>query len=250
MLRAYAQSTLFGERYGDGPVEVLWLHGWARAARDFAEVAGVLAARGVSSVALDLPGFGASPPPRNSGGARHYAQLIYPALEELSLEPLVIVGHSLGGRVATVVAARWPTRVRALVLTGVPLRRSAPIAPPPWRFRAARTLHRRGLISEERMESKRQRYGSPDYRNARGVVRDVLVAMVAESYGSELAALESPVSFVWGERDEVVPLDVARWAQSTVPGPSSLVTLEGVGHFVPTEAPDALAELVARLVPS
>jgi len=60
---------------------VLWLHGWARRGEDFRAVALELAQRGVASVALDLPGFGASPVPGLAGGARHYAELILPAGE-------------------------------------------------------------------------------------------------------------------------------------------------------------------------
>ena len=61
VLRAYGDGTLFGEPYGEGPVRVVFLHGWARRGADFAACATELAGRGVASVTLDLPGFGSSP---------------------------------------------------------------------------------------------------------------------------------------------------------------------------------------------
>ena len=242
MLRSYVDSTLFGESYGQGPVRVVLLHGWARRAEDFHATANLLADRGVASVALDLPGFGASPLPARAGGARHYAQLLAPAVSEIADGPVVLVGHSFGGRVALVMAAEHPELVTSLVLVGVPLMRGA--APrPPAAYRWWRWLRARGLISEARLEAARQRYGSNDYRRASGVLRDVFVASVNESYEDELARVHVPVALVWGTRDSEVPLEVAERARSLVPG-STLCVIEDVGHLVPIEAPDELAEVV------
>lgn len=244
MLRGFT-STLFGETYGDGVVQVLWLHGWGRRGNDFAAAAGVLAQRGVASVALDLPGFGASAAPETAGGARHYAELIEPVFESLGDTPLVLVGHSFGGTVATVVASSHPERIRALVLTGVPLLRLKGASRAPRAYRAVRWLHGRGLVGDARLEAVRQRYGSRDYRAATGVMRDVLVARVNESYETELRSVEAPVTMLWGEEDRDVPVEVARRAAALLPHGASLRVLAGVDHFVPTRAPDALADAVS-----
>ena len=243
MLRAYGDGKVFGEQYGEGPVEVVWLHGWARRAGDFDAVATSLASSGVASVALDLPGFGASPAPSQAGGARHYAALVAPAIAGLVESPVVLVGHSFGGRVATVLAAERPDLVRAVVLTGTPLLRGASVAQSP-RYRLIRRLDRWGVVSERRMEAARQRYGSGDYRRASGVMRDVLVAMVNEGYEGELTRIGVPVWLVWGALDTEVPVTVAQRAQRLLTSGSSLRVLDGVSHFVPTEAPDALGAAV------
>jgi pimeloyl-ACP methyl ester carboxylesterase len=245
VLRSYADATLFGERFGEGAVKVLWLHGWARAGSDFTQAASELVRRGVGSVALDLPGFGASPLPATAGGARHYADLIAPAIAEFTEEPLVVVGHSFGGTVAVALAAKRPDVVRALVLTGAPLLRRPSSARAPLPYRAQRWLRARGLLSEARLEAARQRYGSRDYRNATGVMRDVLVASVNESYESELAALRVPVTLLWGENDLEAPYDVAERSAGLLDG-ASLRRLQGVGHFVPQEAPGELVDAVAK----
>lgn len=244
MLRAYGDANLFGETFGEGPVKVVWLHGWGRRGQDFSAPARTLAAAGFASVALDLPGFGASPAPEVVGGARHYAELLVPAIREISGEPLVIVGHSFGGRVATVLAAVHPELVKSLVLTGVPLLREAAVRRPPLAYRLIRWLHGRGVVDERRMEQARQRYGSTDYRNARGVMRDVLVVTVNESYEDELSRLKRPVTLLWGSDDTEAPLAVASRAQQMVAAPTSLRVLDGTGHLVPTSAPVELAEAV------
>ncbi|MGH9020464.1 MAG: alpha/beta fold hydrolase [Acidimicrobiales bacterium] len=242
MLRAYADGSLFGEAHGDGEPRVLWLHGWARRGRDFDGAAQVLADRGVASVALDLPGFGATPAPERAGGAREYARAVAPVLGEIATSPVVLVGHSLGGRVATVLAATNPDRVAGLVIVAAPLVRLGAAAPPPAAYRAVRWLARRGVVSDARLEAARQRYGSADYRAAKGVMRDVLVTMIGEDYSDELARVSAPASLVWGERDAEVPVAVARRVIEILGGRAPLAVLAGVGHLVPTEAPLALAD--------
>jgi pimeloyl-ACP methyl ester carboxylesterase len=246
VLRSYGDSRLFGENYGENDVRVIWLHGWARSAQDFTLAANALAERGIGSVALDLPGFGASPAPDEPGGARHYADLILPALREIANQPVVLVGHSFGGRVAVVVASQYPELVRSLVLTGVPLLRTRANTRPPFGYRSVRWLARRHLVSEARLEKARQKYGSTDYQRARGVMREVLVASVNESYESELARLTMPVDFVWGERDQEAPYEVATRAAALVASPTTLRELSGVGHFVPLEAPDELVDAAEK----
>jgi len=246
VLRAYGDGSLFGEPYGEGPVRVIWLHGWARRGQDFAAAANELARRGVASVALDLPGFGASPAPSSPGGARHYAELVTPVFSEIGDGPFVLVGHSFGGTVACVVAADHPELVRSLVLTGAPLLRS-PSSSSPKIYRALRGLHARGVVSDARMETARQKYGSNDYRQATGVMRKVLVISVNESYEDELARLDVPVTLLWGEADREVPLDVATRASALLTTTHTLQSLLGIGHLLPSEAPGELANVVGAL---
>ena len=246
VLQAYGDGRLFGESYGEGPVRVLWLHGWARTSADFRACATLLASHGVASVALDLPGFGTSPAPDVPGGARHYAELIESTVAEIGDRPIVLVGHSFGGRIATVEAARHHEHLRAVVLSGVPLLRSATSSTPPTAYRVLRWLHGRGFVNDQRMERARRRYGSSDYKNASGIIRDVLVITVNESYDDELSAITVPVSMVWGSNDTAAPVPMMTRASSMLHCPHSIEILEGVGHMVPIEAPQALVDAVMK----
>jgi pimeloyl-ACP methyl ester carboxylesterase len=248
VLRTYGDVNLFGESFGEGSPRVVWLHGWARRGEDFAAAASWLAQQGIASVALDLPGFGASPLPPKAGGARYYAELILPALRELAFEPLVLVGHSFGGTVATVVASEHPELVRSLVLTGAPLLRRSSRSRSPLAYRVIRWLYARRVISDTRMEAARQRYGSTDYKRAHGLLRDILVASVNESYESELSSLSVPVLLLWGENDVEVPVEIARRAAQLIPVEHSIRVIDGVGHLLPLDASGQLGELVAGKV--
>jgi pimeloyl-ACP methyl ester carboxylesterase len=248
VLRNYGDVNLFGESFGEGTPRVVWLHGWARRGEDFAVSAMALAQKGIASVALDLPGFGASPLPNRAGGARYYAELVLPALRELAIEPLVLVGHSFGGTVATVVASEHPELLRSLVLTGAPLIRTTSRSKSPFAYRATRWLHARHVVSDARLEAARQKYGSTDYQRAQGLLREILVASVNESYEPELSSLTVPVILLWGENDREVPVEIAERAAQLIPVAHSLRVLDGVGHLLPVEASDDLSDVVAGVV--
>lgn len=259
MLTSFDQGRLFGSRTGAGPPWVLALHGWRRTSADWDAVLGALAPVAgqaapedpLDVVALDLPGFGAAPPPPEAWGSAEYAAALSPLLAAMVAEagrPVVVLGHSFGGRVAAHLGARWPELVGALVLSGVP--RLAGVGTGARRtaagFRAGRALHRRGLIGDAAMESLRSRYGSDDYRAAQGVMREVLVKAVNESYESQLAALAGPVELVWGSADTVAPLAGAEAALALLGERCRLTVCEGVGHLTPLEAPGALRAAVER----
>jgi len=249
MLSSFASGTLFGERHGSAPLRVLALHGWGRTHDDFGRALGLA---GVDAIALDLPGFGATPRPDRAFTSKDYAQVIAPVLDETT-EPVVLVGHSHGGRVAVCLAALMPNRVRGIVLIGAPVLRRQATTKPTLRYRVRRLARRLHLVSDASMEKARQRYGSSDYAAADGVMRETLVAVVNESFEEELAALTCPVTFLWGAEDSDVPLEVARRAKSLVDSRnqnahSTVITLEGVGHLVPTRDPQAVADAIVEML--
>jgi len=244
-LRAFGGGALFGDVAGEGPPRVLAFHGWGRRGTDFAA-----SLQGISYIALDLPGFGATPAFDEPQGAGGYAEAVLPVLGEMAARP-ILVGHSFGGRVAVVLASRYPERIGGLVLTGVPLLRRSPSSRPRLGYRLWRWGHRAGLVSDPRMERIRRRYGSADYRAATGVMRQTLVTAVHESYENELRMIQAPVCLVWGADDTEVPPHIAHKVKDLLTASGvevSLDVLPGVGHSVPTEAPAALREAVEEML--
>jgi pimeloyl-ACP methyl ester carboxylesterase len=112
----------------------------------------------------------------------------------------------------------------------------------------ARRLAARGLISNDKLEAMRRRYGSDDYRAASGVMRDILVRSLSEDYGSVLSVLRCPVELVWGDNDSAAPLAVAERLEAEL-ADSHLVVCAGAGHLTPLTVPGELRAAVERLRP-
>jgi pimeloyl-ACP methyl ester carboxylesterase len=243
-LRSYLDGRVFGELAdGPGPL-IVALHGWGRDHRDFRSVLD-----GYPHLLLDLPGFGVSPPPAAAWGAADYAACVAGVLDEHGpAQPVVLLGHSFGGRVAVCLAASRPDLVRALVLCGVPLLRSPTAAKLPAAYRLGRKAHQLGLLSDRRFEAMRRARGSRDYNAASGVMRDVLVRLVNESYDAQLAAVRCPVALLWGRADQAVPPSMVDRARGLLAGPAEAEVVDGAGHDVHLQAPDRLRAMLDRVL--
>jgi pimeloyl-ACP methyl ester carboxylesterase len=106
-----------------------------------------------------------------------------------------------------------------------------------------------GLVGDARLEAERRRRGSADYRAATGVMRDVLVMSVNETHEADLREAAMPMTLLWGAEDTEVPVVVAERAVEIRSGlPTSLEVLPGVGHFLPTEAPEDLRRVLEGIM--
>lgn len=224
MLTALADGALLAEKFGSTPPRVVALHGWARSGADFA---GVL--EGLDAVAIHLPGFGITPEPPTAWGSADYADAVAEAIAPFG--PVIVVGHSFGGRVAVHLAARHPALVSGILLTGAPVARASAGSKPSLAFRVLRRLAKSGLVSQARLERAREKYGSADYVAAKGLMRGVLVRVVAEQYESELGSISVPVRMVWGEFDTGAPVAAGRLAAQRIPN-SSFRVVPGAGHLL------------------
>ena len=224
-IQALADGRVLAERIGGTPARVVALHGWGRSGSDFT---GMLA--GLDAVAIHLPGFGPTDAPDAVWGTDDYARLVAEAIEPLG--PVVVVGHSFGGRIAVRLTASRPELVSGLVLTGAPLVRLAPASKPSLSYRIGKTLNRIGLVPDSVMDVRRKKAGSADYNAAQGIMRDIMVKTVNENYDDDLARITAPTWLVWGEHDTAAPTAAgkvaserirgARW--TVVPGEAHLLT--------------------------
>ena len=155
-----------------------------------------------------------------------------------------MVGHSFGGRVAAHLGADHPESVSGIVFVGAPLLRRATRTKSPLAFRAVRFGARVGMVSDRRLEAMRQKYGSADYRAATGTMRDVFVRLVNEDYHDQLARIACPVGFCWGANDTAAPPAIAEAAATIVSNCVALDIVDGAGHDVHREAPDALNAVI------
>lgn len=110
-------GEIHGLRWGDRDAPaVLALHGWLDNAQSFAPMA--LFLEDVQILALDLPGHGHSQ--HRPVGARYHLLDYLPAVTEaadaLGLAEMVLMGHSLGGAIAGLLASTVPERIHALIL--------------------------------------------------------------------------------------------------------------------------------------
>ena len=266
-------GDLFVRRGPGGREPGLFVHGLGGSATNWTDLMGLLDGV-VDSEAVDLPGFGWSPPARRSTVGAH-ARAVIGHLERSGRGPVHLFGNSLGGAVSTRVAADRPDLVRTLTLVSpalpnlrrtkgsdprLPLLLLPGLARLAERRLAARTPEQRArgvlelcygdpsTIPPQRMaEAVREmarRGALPHAQDAftsslRGLIRSYL-ARGERSPWAAAARVQAPTLLVWGDRDRLVDVAIAPRAARTYPDVRLLV-LPGVGHVAQMERPETVA---------
>jgi pimeloyl-ACP methyl ester carboxylesterase len=215
---------------------VLLVHGWGVESSLMLPVAERLAARGYRALVPDMPGFGQSPPPPMAWSVSDYAHLLALWLDRLALGPVCYIGHSFGGRLGLVLGAAHAACVDQLILVdsaGVPARRALWPTVRLRAYRAARTGLTRagaGALAGRLAAWYGRRYGSADYQQTHGVMRETFVRVVSEDLRPIAARVARPVLLVWGSADEDTPLWQGETLEALIPD-AGLVVYHGAGHY-------------------
>ncbi|MCS6887175.1 MAG: alpha/beta hydrolase, partial [Chloroflexus sp.] len=91
------------------------IHGWSSSSFAMSPLIPLLSRR-FRCVAIDLPGYGESPPLRERATIGRYAQIVGRLITGLSDHPAVLVGHSMGGMISATLALQVPQLVDRMVL--------------------------------------------------------------------------------------------------------------------------------------
>lgn len=236
--------NLFVVDEGSGPA-ILLVHGIAGAGSDWNRVASALASDH-RRIIPDRPGYG-----RSAGhpvSMTRTADYLADTLRYRSAVPTVVVGHSYGGGVAVLLAARHPSLVSGLVLAA-PVGRAD--GRTPWHLHALalpivgeganalRLFATRLLHPRERRDRSIRRPGL--WRTTASERRFLLREI--DLLESSLPDLTIPTVVVTGALDDVVPPSVAVRTAAEVPE-AELVIVPGTGHVLPRDAPDVIASAV------
>jgi pimeloyl-ACP methyl ester carboxylesterase len=208
---------------GEGGTPLVLLHGLSGSSRWWQRNIPALCA-GRRVLVPDLIGFGHSRAEAPLPGLVQVAALLADWLGEQCPGGAHLVGHSMGGQLAIHLAARWPGRVRRLVLVdavGIPRR------------------HTPGDLARLAWEAMPpRRWGDPRFLPV--IWRDALVAgpvtvlrglhhILRDDVRPLLAGIRAPTLVLWGRRDGLVPLSQGRMLAREIPG-ARLLVLDGAYH--------------------
>ncbi|MCQ0023805.1 alpha/beta hydrolase [Streptomyces somaliensis DSM 40738] len=264
-----------------GRAPALYVHGFGGSSQNWSALMPLLEDV-LDGAAVDLPGFGASPPPGDGDySVTGHARAVIRLLDADARGPVHLLGNSLGGAVVTRVAAVRPDLVRTLTLVSPALpelrvqRAAWPMAmlalPGAARLFARLTG---GWTAEQRVrdvlalcygdpgratdegllaaiEEMEHRLRLPHFwdamaRSARGIV-DAYTLGGQHNLWRQAERVLAPTLLVYGRRDRLVSYRTARRAAATFRD-ARLLTLPEAGHVAMLEYPEAVARAVRELI--
>lgn len=217
-------------------------------------------------IAVDLPGFGDSPPLPDGVEPSPYAltDAVVEFLDELGLERAAVAGNSLGGWISLELARRGRARAvgaidpagfqlpreraystRRLALDARVARLADPHLLPALRNTAVRTLAFAHMVGkpwrippDDAVAMTRNLGSSPGFDATLDALSDLTFAA-----GHEIRV---PVTLIWGTRDHILISRQAERAQRVLPN-ARLHRLRGAGHVPTYDAPEEIARLIAEI---
>jgi 3-oxoadipate enol-lactonase len=250
------EIELHVEQRGAGAPALVFLHYWGGSSRTWCHVIDALSPE-FRTVTIDQRGWGQSDKPETGYMLTDLADDAQNVITALGLERYILVGHSMGGKVAQLVASRRPKGLAGLALI-------APASPNP--------LH----LPLEAREGMVHAYDSPESIVAtvrqvlapNGLASDDLNIVIVDSMAGGIAAkaawplaasqeditdavanIDVPVMVISGEDDRVDPPAVLRRDLLPHIPQAQLLLLPGVGHLSPLEAPADIADVLRAMAP-
>ncbi|MBS2963029.1 alpha/beta fold hydrolase [Actinocrinis puniceicyclus] len=260
------------EQGDPGGRAVLLLHGFPQTHRCFDALAQRLAPHGLRLIAPDQRGYspGARPADIQAYGLAHTVADALRVLDACGVERADVVGHDWGAMVAWALAAGRPDRVRTLTAVSVPHPRAMAAALADERSgqreRSAymRLFRQPGKAEQVLLEDGAARLRAlyrplPDRAaepHLRALSEPAALTASLNWYramrreDSALPPVDVPTTYVWSTEDVAIGRAAAEYCAGQVTGPFRFVELPGVSHWIPDEAPDALADEVLRRIRS
>jgi pimeloyl-ACP methyl ester carboxylesterase len=272
LLRVDVGDLTFDVR-ADGPDDgrpVLLLHGFPETSLSWAAVTPLLTAAGLRTYAPDQLGYspGARPAEVGAYSMANLAQVTCDLLTALDLPRVDVVGHDWGANVAWTLAAWHSDRIRSLTAVSVPHPSAFTAAwrgDPEQQERSSyiRLFWQAGkaeevLLADDARRLRRMLGGlSSEAVDQYVAVLSAPGALTAalnwyRAMGSDTAVepVAVPTTYVWSDGDVAIGRTAAEGCAAHVTGDYRFVGLPGVTHWVPEQAPEALATAILARIAS
>ncbi len=210
--------------------DLLMLHGYLSQKESFYFQIKSLSAH-YRVTAFDFIGMGQSSGLDQPWSVSDYTAHTLEVMDALGIKKCRLLAHSFGGRVALKILAEHKERVDRALLTG-----------------CAGVMPRRGLKYAIRVKMYRavrkvaprfaeRNFGSSEYRQLSPIMRESFKKIVGEDLTPLLPKIETPVLYVFGDRDTATPPYMAERLKEGTRG-SGLVYMKGCSHFCFCEKPE------------
>jgi len=209
---------------------IVILHGWGSNKEIMKKAFGALLPKW-RHIYIDMPGFGKSTNPTILTTEK-YSQILTLFLEEIGVKPMVVVGHSFGGKVATLL------NPECLIL----LSSSGILVPKSWSIKAKIAIFK--LLKPFGFGKIRNFFISSDAKGMNHEMYETFKNVVNEDFENSFANFKNKALLFWGKDDTATPLWTAKKISTLIEN-TTLYPLDG-GHYFFLEHVPFITEIITK----
>ena len=219
-----------------GPLRLVWLHGWGQSRESLRSLANQLLPLGECWL-LDAPGHGEAPiaAKESDVSPAAMANALATWLATLPPCPTIIIGHSMGFRIALHAAKQPFSNLRGIVaLAGAGVPKPLPFSKA-LRRRGIRLLMKVGhavkpYLGESLLNHLRQRFAGTDFLRCPHQLRPMFMQVVRDDATPFLGKIQIPALLIYGADDEDTPTTMGKRMARKLQQ-AQLHVLPGLNHF-------------------
>ena len=245
------EYSIYYEKYGNNEKTILILPGWGDTRKTFYNIINILK-EDYTIYIIDYPGFGKSIFPNKDLTIYDYTNIIRSFLTDFNIVNPIIIAHSFGGRIATVLTGYYKEKIDKLIMidtAGIKHKKGI------LKWLKEKTYKLLKLIKYILPKNKRKNYikkllnifGSIDYKNLNDYMRKTFQNIIQEDLKYYLKEVNTETLLIWGKLDESTPLKDGKIMNKLIEN-SALIVFPNGNHFTYLQYPILITNIIKEFI--
>ncbi|MBQ8472181.1 MAG: alpha/beta hydrolase [Bacilli bacterium] len=225
--------NIYYEKYGTKKQTILILPGWGNNRCTFDYLINFLQDYFTIYI-LDYPGFGNSTFPNKDLNIYDYTELIYKFITKLNIENPILIGHSFGGRIISILTTK-NIKIKKLLLidiAGLKKKRNIKLLIKQTTYKLLKKLK---IFLPNKLKKKYLNYlfnkfSSSDYKTLDKKMLKTFQNIVQEDLTNYIKQIKLETLILWGEYDDITPISNGIKINKLIKN-SSLIPISNTKHF-------------------
>lgn len=231
----YKDISIYYEVYGNSHNKtILILPGWGNTRTTFNNIINLLKDK-YKIYIVDYPFFGNSPIPNHELTIYDYSELIYNFIKDNNIIKPVVIAHSFGGRISSILIGKYKVIVDKLILfdvAGIKRKKKIKVFLKEKVYKLLKKLTY--LLPIYKQEKYRQllllKFSSDDYRSIPNSMKITFQNIIKEDLRKYYKSINTETLLIWGDKDLDTPLKEGKFLNKIINN-SSLIVYKNAGHF-------------------
>lgn len=243
--------TIYYEQYGNSKKTILILPGWGNTRETFHHIINHFK-KDYTIYILDYPALGNSPIPSKTLTIYDYTELIIKFMNYNNINNPIIIAHSFGGRITTLLTGYYKIQIEKLILIDI-----AGIKPKKTlkKFIKEKTYkilrHMSKLLPKKKQKHIQQKllkiFASADYNALPIQMKETFKNIVNEDLKEHFKHIQSETLLIWGEQDQDTPLKDAYKINKSIKN-SALIVLKKANHYSYLQYPTLINNIIYEFI--